>query len=108
MKSYLDIKKEIDDLIGSRDRMGQEARRKAGRHVKFLRPIMLYLEVIENEDSVVSQLIHTMKRKDRLNEEFEAEHPRGATSEHKSQWMRDKGMTNINRQIKVCKYILGE
>lgn len=105
-KRYEEIQIEAANLRGGITDEIKKQLKKLQTEIRFIKPVMLYLEKIEDENSVKRQLELALKQKKSLEEQFEAEHNYKTEPNYKTKWMKDKGATKLNKQIKVCKYIL--
>lgn len=107
MKTIKDIKKEITQLETLGKTASEQVKNRYRKRLKMIRPLVTYLErVTPSPESVNDQLLMAIKRKERIEQEFEYAYPAGCDSRTKSTFMKGKGLPEIKKQIKTLQYLL--
>jgi hypothetical protein len=84
----------------------EKEKNKCRRELKIARSARLYLEDGPTEESVTRQYDQAMRGVSRVIEEFDRVYPAGADARTKSEFMKDKGLPELKRQVKILGCIL--
>jgi len=107
MKTLSQLNKIIADLeqAGNLSKDEKEKNR-CRRELKIYRSARLYLEYEPTEESVARQHDQAMRAVSRVIEEFDRVFPAGADAMKKSEFMKDNGLPELKRQVKILGCIL--
>ncbi len=106
MKTLEEVDREIIAIVKFGESGNDKDKRKANRDLKFLREMYRYLEFSPTEESVTQQLELVQKQYDRVNKLFDVTFPRGCDTQSRADFMKNEGMSTLNKKMKHLNYIL--